>query len=277
MIIVCTQCATRLQLQDAKVPLRPFTMRCPKCQNIINGQPAAFANDSGAIAASRNNQGAFAIGDAPALKHHRTKTATLAPAFQVDPDVKDPEVETYAASESQIDLNSMAAMLAALLQRTATTAPRLEKSRASGRLAWERRLALVCVTPPNREAVARTLSESDYQVFVASDATQAIERMREERMDVVILDPEFDAEEQGLAFITSQINIMRPAERRRLFFVHLTDAARTLDSHAAFVANVNLVVNGADIEDLPRILERAIRDFNDLYVNFNNALNIPAI
>ncbi|MCA1849798.1 MAG: zinc-ribbon domain-containing protein, partial [Acidobacteria bacterium] len=33
MIVVCSQCTTRLQLDDAKVPSRPFTVRCPKCQS----------------------------------------------------------------------------------------------------------------------------------------------------------------------------------------------------------------------------------------------------
>lgn len=274
MLIVCSHCTTRLQLQDAKVPARPFTIRCPKCQNLINGQPpSSGATDAGANA---NNQGAFAVGDAPALEHHRIK-ATPAPAFKLNSSAVEAEIEADTASAVSADTGDVAEVLAALLQRAATVAPSLEGSRAAARLAWERRLVLVCVTPANRDDVASSLAENNYQVYVASDTTQAIERMREERMDIIILDPEFDAVEQGWAFITSQVNAMRPAERRRLFFVHLTNTARTLDSHAAFVSNINLVVNPADIEDLPRILERAIRDFNDLYVDFNSALNVAAI
>jgi hypothetical protein len=101
--------------------------------------------------------------------------------------------------------------------------------------------------------------------------------MREDKMDVVILEPEFDAIEQGAAFVTSEINALRPAERRRLIFVHLSPTSRTLDTHAAFVHNVNLIVNVSDIEQLPNTLERTIRDFNDLYRDFNAALNIAAI
>ena len=89
--------------------------------------------------------------------------------------------------------------------------------------------------------------------------------------------PDFDPVEQGAAFVTSEINALRPAKRRRLLFVHLSPTARTLDSHAAFVQNVNLVVNTADIDNLPQVLERALRDFNDLYRDFNAALNVAAI
>jgi hypothetical protein len=168
----------------------------------------------------------------------------------------------------------LARLLAALLQRGAPTA---EKQRGATRLAWERRRVLVCVASQHRDAVARTLAGSDYQVFVASDTTQAIERMREERMDIVILDPDFDPVEQGAAFVNREVQTLRPAERRRLFLVQLSASARTLDSHAAFVHNVNLVVNSSDIENMPRALERAIRDFNDLYREFNSVLNVAAI
>jgi hypothetical protein len=101
--------------------------------------------------------------------------------------------------------------------------------------------------------------------------------MREERMDVVIIDLDFDPVEQGAVFVTREVHNLHPAERRRLFLVQLSASARTLDMHAAFVNNVNLVVNTADIENMSRALERAIRDFNDLYRNFNTVLNLAAI
>ena len=41
MVLTCSQCNARLQLADAKVPARAFTVRCPKCQASINAQPAS--------------------------------------------------------------------------------------------------------------------------------------------------------------------------------------------------------------------------------------------
>jgi predicted Zn finger-like uncharacterized protein len=39
----CPQCATKVQIDDAKVPDRPFRVRCPKCQGLISlpGRPPA--------------------------------------------------------------------------------------------------------------------------------------------------------------------------------------------------------------------------------------------
>jgi len=49
---------------------------------------------------------------------------------------------------------------------------------------------------------------------------------------------------------------------------------RTMDAHAAFLNNVNAVVNLADLEQLPDILDIALREFNDLYKGFNVALSV---
>ncbi|MGH9908379.1 MAG: hypothetical protein ACRD8U_22675, partial [Pyrinomonadaceae bacterium] len=145
------------------------------------------------------------------------------------------------------------------------------------RPAWDRRKALVCSAANLRERIARQLAANDYQVFVAQDTRQAIDRMRENQMDVVVLDPEFDSEEQGAAFVMREVNILRPAERRRVFFVMLSPTQRTMEAHAAFLNNVNAIVNFREVEDLPRILAHALREYNELYAEFNLALNMPAL
>jgi response regulator RpfG family c-di-GMP phosphodiesterase len=125
--------------------------------------------------------------------------------------------------------------------------------------------------------LARSLAEIGYQVFVAEDTRQAVERMRENQLDVVIVDPRFDASEQGAVFVSREVNILRPAQRRRLFFVLLSASLRTMDSHSAFLNNVNAVVNVSDIAELPPLLEHRLRDFNELYKDFNNVTKNPAL
>jgi CheY-like chemotaxis protein len=143
-----------------------------------------------------------------------------------------------------------------------------------GRLDLANRCVLVCAAPENRFNVARTLVESGHEVYVAEDTTQAIERMRERKMDVVLLEPSFDAEEHGAAFIRREISALRPAARRRLFVVVLSADLRSGDSHQAFLAHANLALNPADIEDLPQLLDRSMRDFNELYREFNRVQQV---
>src|SRR2546423_13479049 len=70
MIVTCPNCTMRLQLDKAKVPARAFSVRCPKCQQIINAQPPAAQSQRDALAA---------VGDLPASSRSQ-QGAGLAPA-----------------------------------------------------------------------------------------------------------------------------------------------------------------------------------------------------
>jgi hypothetical protein len=101
--------------------------------------------------------------------------------------------------------------------------------------------------------------------------------MRSNKMDVVLLEPQFDPAEQGSAFVIREINVLRPPQRRRIFFVLISPSMRTMDAHAAFLSNVNLVVNVADVDELHRVMELALREYNELYRQFNTAFNLTAL
>src|SRR5678809_1122781 len=109
---------------------------------------------------------------------------------------------------------------------------------------------------------------------MAEATRQAVETMRANKMDVVVLEPQFDPAEQGSVFVIREINVMRPPQRRRLFFVLLSPSLRTMDAHAALLNNVNAIVNLADLEQLPDILDIALREFNELYREFYTAFGL---
>src|SRR6266849_11019547 len=194
-----------------------------------------------------------------------------APPFKADGDKSDPALTNESRPAG---LDGIAKLLAEAL-RQADSGP--TSSRGRKRPAWDRRKALVCASPAYREVLAESLTKSDYEVFVADDMAQGLGRMREERMDVIVLDANFDPLEQGVAFITREVRLLRSSERRRLFFVYVTSGVRTMDQHAAFLHNVNLVVNPSDVEQLPDALNLSIRHYNELYRDFNRALDVAPI
>lgn len=253
MIIVCTNCSSRIQIDDAKIPTGSFSVRCPKCNHSVasNGTP---------------QKGALAVGGSPATDPPRFDRLKPAPLF-----------ETSVGNQSDESGQSAALELTRVLTELMGHSKGGNEKHGKEKPSWARRRALICSPEGRRESVARKLDENGYQVFVAADTRQAVERMRENQLDVVLLDPEFDLVEQGAAFVTREVNILRPAQRRRLFFGLLSPSLRTLDAHAAFLSNANLTVNLTDIEELPTVLDRAIRDYNELYTDFFRALNIPAL
>ncbi|GAC1445837.1 MAG: hypothetical protein NVSMB56_00020 [Pyrinomonadaceae bacterium] len=134
---------------------------------------------------------------------------------------------------------------------------------------------MLCATPASREALVRALKVEHntirYEISAAADTAQAVDALREERCDVLILDADFEAAQKGATFIKREIHTLRPAQRRRLFLVSLANGGRTADAHEAFINHTNLMANYTDIPKLPQVLERAMRDFKDLYRDFDAA------
>ena len=259
MVLVCPQCSARLQLDESKAPSRPFSVRCPKCQASVNHDPTSTSETVVAPVEVQSD----AASDAPT----RFATPTAAPRFTL-PD----EQVAVSVDESAAGLNDLAKLLAAALGQS----PRHDDT-SRKRPKWDRRKALVCASPAYRETIAESLASNEYDVYVASNMAEGLGRMREERMDIIVLDANFDPVEQGVAFITREVRLLRPSERRRLFVAYLTSGVRTMDLHAAFLQNVNLVVNPSDIEQLPDALEVSIRHYNELYRPFNRALDVAPI
>ena len=261
MVLICPQCNARLQLDDAKAPSRPFSVRCPKCQASVNH---AQTSTSESVVSPPPAASSLASVESTATPFERPTTA---PAFKPPAERK-----AVSAEENAPGLSEIAKLLAEALQHS-------DRRAGSGRKrpAWDRRKVLVCASPAYREAIAESLVDHDYEVFKAENMAQGLGRMREERMDVVVLDANFDPVEQGVAFITREVRLLRPSERRRLFLVYVTSGVRTMDLHAAFLHNVNLVINPSDVEQLPEALEVSIRHYNDLYRPFNRALDVAPI
>ena len=253
MIIVCPKCATRLQIDDEKSPNRPFNVRCPKCSATVSSGAASPATE----------QSALAVGGSPSTDHPRFEPSTARAYEPSSPG----EPSVTAGNDDTVR------MLFDLLSKGAHQSPENPMARP----AWDKRKALVCTSETYRDVVAHKLSEIGCQVFVAEDTRQAVETMRANKMDVVLLEPQFDPAEQGSVFVIREISVMRPPQRRRLFFVLLTPSLRTMDAHAAFLNNVNAAVNVTDIEDLPRIMEVALREYNELYREFYSAFGLTAL
>ena len=70
---------------------------------------------------------------------------------------------------------------------------------------------------------------------MAASMAEGLGRMREEKMDVIVLDANFDPVEQGVAFITREVRLLRPSERRRLF-LRLPNLGR---AHHGFACGVS--------------------------------------
>ncbi len=241
MIIRCDNCSVSLQLDEAKIPTGNFTVRCPRCQNLIRVTPGAKASTVNQL---KENVPAPAVPDG---------------------------AEEFAAKENEFQINNaMRSLLAALQTENKVIESDDEKTEKPRRV-------LLCLGSQKSNVVSKTLVDAGFKVYLAQTPAQANERLREGKTEILIFSPDFAAEFGGAAILQQKINSMSSTERRRLFLVSLEDGGTTMSAHEAFLRNYNLIVNSNDINQLPLVLNRSLRDFNEIYRFYNEALGAMSI
>jgi len=237
MIIRCDNCSVSLQLDESKIPSGKFSVRCPRCQNLL-----------------RVDKGASAVDQLAENK--------AAPVGAESPDFK--------AKEQDLEINSaLKSLLSALTVNQKSAAINDDEEEKPRRI-------LLCLGS-RQDETARLLAKAGYKVYVAQTPAQANERLREGKTELLIFSPDFAPDLGGAAIIQQRANAMYSSERRRLFLISLEDQSTTMNAQDAFLRNLNLVVNTADLPQLPLILQRALGDYNDLYHYFNNAAGLQAL
>ncbi len=264
MIVTCSFCSTRLQFEDDKAPQGVFTVRCPKCRNLVKAERPVVSGGPD-IASKQKPSSATKFENKP-----KSAPVYQAPTSHNQTIDSAPAIQTTAGTN---DSNQLLQALAALLQQGGAS----KSVSNSSSYDWDRQRALVCVEPQLRETVAKTLSDRNYQVYVAEDKTQAVEKMREEKMNLIVMSVLFDEQNLGEGAVRQELEFLRPPDRRRLFVILITDSEKTMDSHAAFLENANLIVHPKDVNAMSRALDISMRQYNELYHNFNSALGIGPI
>ena len=242
MIIRCDNCSVSLQLDESKIPNGNFSVRCPRCQNLLR--------------ANKEMKGAGSP-TAQQLVDNQAAPATAQGAQQ------------FAERKSEFEINNALKSLLTALQAGKTALDDDEKAEKPRRV-------LLCLGD-KKDPVAKLMAGAGYRVYLAQTPAQANERLREGKIEIVIFSPDFAAEFGGAAILQQKANAMYSSERRRLFLVALEDNGVTMNAHDAFLRNLNLIVNTADIPQLPLILNRALLDYNDLYHYLNIGLGTEPI
>lgn len=239
MIIRCDNCSVSLQLDESKIPSGNFSVRCPRCQNLLRVQKDASGKGLSTVDQLAANKPA-AVAESPA---------------------------DFAEKEHDVQVNSALRSLMTALQ----TDKKIEDEDEE-----KPRRILLCLGDKCDDA-AKLLAKSGYKVYVAQTPAQANERLREGKTEIMIFSPDFAPEMGGAAIIQQKANAMYSSERRRLFLISLEDEGTTMNAHDAFVRNLNLIVNKSDLDQLPLILNRALGDFNNLYNYYNRAADLAPI
>lgn len=201
-------------------------------------------------------------GPLPAMRNWETQPAAT---FQ-----KNPPAASGGCDDADVANNpDLLRVLAAALRKGSG------KSEATDSTPQKR--ALMCLNPERNRSTAERMADAGYKIFLADNPAQATEKIRDGEIDIVIFSWDFAAKFSGTSVLQQVINTLSTTERRGLFVVAIEDNSQTFNTHEAFLRNLNLIVNSNDLHHLPSILFRALRDHNDLYRFFNQALSKLAL
>ncbi|MFN7946817.1 MAG: zinc-ribbon domain-containing protein [Blastocatellia bacterium] len=272
MILTCPKCATRLKLEVAAMPDSNFNVLCPKCQTVISVVPSAVTPRTGSATHNQpmpfnESLPGFEAGSAAAAPSNLPADESPKSAGQAAP-----RPAGSAPDQPQDQMAALAGLLASVMSRSAAMSGTYQPSTNPEEF-LRRRTVLVCLrVPEEMNQVCAVLKNHEYELIPAESAEQALELLQlSNKIDVVLLSPDFQPENQGSAAILRFISSVSPERRRRLFLVLISPNCRTSDVRMAFNQGANLVINASECQQLPHTLTRSIRDFNYLYRAFNEA------
>jgi predicted Zn finger-like uncharacterized protein len=245
----CPQCAQRIVIDDAKVPEKPFAVKCPKCQTIVR------LSGKGAAAAPPPPEPEISFEESPVPS---PPAAVPAPA---PAPVAVSSAPTTEAAASVLHEEMRSQMMAQLRREMA--GPGAEPS------SHER--ALVSI-PDRSQAAAITLilTRLGYNVDSVEEHEDAA-RFVEQGAYAVAATTRAAAAGGRTESLYQRITRLSPDQRRRLFVILVGDEFKSGDSVQAFATVGDLVLNSRDAGGADNVLRSVMAERKRLYQVFVDA------
>ena len=208
----CPQCSQKIAIDDAKVPDRPFSVRCPKCQGVVKlpGKAAAEA----------------AAAPAPAPPAPSPAPAPPAPPA--------PSAATAGSGPAMTD--EVRAQLMAQLKKEMNT---------GGEEGGVERALVVFPDPSQAAAIAQTLTRIGYGVETVEDFDEGA-RQLEQGAYAIVATARVGATPGRPESLYQRIQRLSAEARRRVFIILVGDEFRSGDSTQGFATLADLVLHTND-------------------------------
>jgi len=123
-----------------------------------------------------------------------------------------------------------------------------------------------------RNKIKAAVERMGYSTTEPRTALEALKQMRFHTFDLVILNDRYDAEDPKDNHVLRYLDRLGMAIRRNIFVVLVTERFRTMDSMAAFNQSVNCVINTGSVEEMGKILKRALAENDSFYRVYKESL-----
>ena len=148
----------------------------------------------------------------------------------------------------------------------------LATSPAEDEFVEDRKLALICIdSAPHRATVKTALDGLGYTVHIPLKPEDAVQRVRANRYDLVIIHEEYGGSKES-NLVLQTIQPMAMALRRHMCVGLVGTQFRTFDNMMAFAKSVNFVVGEWELPKIRGITRQAVAENDQFYRVFRESL-----
>gem|GEM_PF-1482770 len=252
----CTNCQQRIVIDDAKVPDRAFSVKCPKCQTVVRfpGKGAAPVVSAPGTSSFASNLPAGAYPAAPPTSAFPAYPNAPAAASAAAPGSAPAPLAAEAATSEEMRATMMAQI-------------RREMSIGEGKMVGR---AMVALTDRAQAgAMALPLTRLGYQVDTVENAEEGASLLEQGVYDLVVATRSPAA--AGRESLYQRLNRLSPDRRRRIFLVIVGDEFKTGEGTQAWAVIADLVIAARDIPTADSVLLPALAERTRLYQVFVDA------
>lgn len=252
----CTNCQQRIVIDDAKVPDRAFSVKCPKCQTVVR-----FPGKGGAPVVSAPGTSSFAS-NLPAGAYPAAPPTSAFPAYPNAPAATAAAAPGPAPAPPAMESATSEEMRATMMAQI-----RREMSIGEGKMVGR---AMVALTDRAQAgAMALPLTRLGYQVDTVENAEEGARLLEQGVYDLVVATRAPAA--GGRESLYQRLNRLSPERRRRIFLVIVGDEFKTGEGTQAWAVIADLVIAGRDVPTADSVLLPALAERTRLYQVFVDA------
>ena len=254
----CTNCAQRIVIDDAKVPDRPFSVKCPKCQTVVR-----FPGKGAAPLVSAPGTSSFAS-NLPAGAYPAAPPTSAYPAYPAAPGAPTAGAPGTAAPSApappEPPSEELRAQMMAQVRRELSLG---EGGKVVGR-------AMVALADrAHAGAMTLPLTRVGYQVDTVENPDEGARLLEQGVYDLVVATRAQGA--PGRESLHQRLNRLSPDGRRRIFVVLVGDEFKTGDGTQAWAVMADLVISTRDIPTADAVLLPTLAERTRLYQVYNDA------
>jgi predicted Zn finger-like uncharacterized protein len=133
--------------------------------------------------------------------------------------------------------------------------------------------ALVCESDATvRKKIVNNLNLLEYHVTVSDSGRDALKKMRYHQYDLIVVNESFSSEGPDANMVLLYLERLNMTVRRQMFVVMISNQYRTMDQMMAFRYSVNIIVNTKNVDDIGKVIQRGLTDYEFFYGVFQETL-----